>query len=189
MVISERKKYQREATKQLLIDLLKTASGLTILMSRPSGSMWNLAPFMSGGSFDKRKFRSTVRHMKDYGYVSVKERGDQITITLLEAGHERALKYSIDDIQIEKPAVWDKKWRLVMFDIPEENRLARRIFKEKLDELGFALLQKSVYIYPYPCHNELDFIRTLYNVTGSVKLLVVDKIEDEEQLRKRFGLL
>lgn len=188
MVTYERKKYQREATKQLLLDLLKTASGLTILMSRPSGSMWNVAPFMGADGFDKRKFRSTIRHMKDYGYISTKGKSDQITITLLEAGREKALKYSIDDIHIEKPVVWDKKWRLVMFDIPEDNRLARRVFKEKLDELGFALLQKSVYIYPYPCHNELDFIRTLYNVTNSVKLLVADKIEDEEQLRKRFDL-
>jgi DNA-binding transcriptional regulator PaaX len=188
VIVSEQKKYQREATKQLLKDLLKTASGLTILMSRPSGSMWNTSPFMGAQGFDKRKFQSTIRHMKNYGYIAIKEKKDEITITLLEAGHKKALKYSIDDIKIDKPAVWDKKWRLVMFDIPEENRLARAVFKEKLDELGFALLQKSVYIYPYPCHNELDYIRTLYNIAGFVKLLVVDKIEDEEQLRKRFDL-
>jgi len=150
--------------------------------------MFNLAPFMNGDQFNRRKFRETLRHMNDYGYTTTAEKHGEITITLLEAGHEKALKYSIEDIQIPEPLVWDKKWRLVMFDIPETQRLARRVLKEKLDEIGFASIQKSVYIYPYPCHNELDFMRTLYDIKPYVKLLVVDKLEDEEQFRKRFNL-
>jgi len=188
IVSAEKRKYRTEATKRFLKELLQAGSEMTIFTRKPPGALLNIFSSEPLAGFDNRRFRETVRHLKSYNYISTKEKNNEITITLLEAGHEKALKYSIDDIKIEKPAVWDKKWRLVMFDIPEENRLARRVFKEKLDELGFALLQKSVYIYPYPCHNELDFIRTLYNVTSSVKLLVADKIEDEELLRKRFDL-
>jgi len=47
---------------------------------------------------------------------------------------------------ITKP--WDKKWRLVVFDIPEKNRLARDALRKKLKELGFAPLQRSTWISP-----------------------------------------
>ena len=181
-------KRRYEATKQLLLDLLKTASGLTILMHKPAGSLWDVTPFLIDNEFDRRKFRSTIRYMRKHEYIGFKERGNEITITLLEKGHEKALKYSVEDMKIDIPLTWDKKWRLVLFDIPEEQRLARNVLKEKLDELGFAVIQKSVYAYPYPCHNELDFLRTLYNIVPFVKLMVVDKIEEEDTLKQRFGL-
>ncbi len=188
MALNHVKKYQREATKQLVTDLLKAGSGVTILLSRPSGSMFNLKPYQSSDGFDRNKFRRTLRHAKNYGYIGIKEKDGEITITLTEAGHEKALKYSIEDIHIETPPYWDKKWRMVMFDIPESQRLARNVFKEKLDEIGFALIQKSAYVHPYPCHNEIEFMRSLYEIKQYVKLIIVDKIEEEDELRKKFGL-
>ena len=182
------KKHQYEATKQLVIDLLKAGGSAKILLARPTGSMFNLKPFIGLEGFDRNKFRRALRHAKDYGYVGIKEKNGEVTISLSEAGHEKALKYSLEDIHIETPTYWDKKWRLVLFDIPETQRLARSVFKEKLEDMGFALIQKSVYVHPYPCHNEIEFIRSLYEIKQYVKLLVVDKIEDEEELRKRFGL-
>lgn len=44
---------------------------------------------------------------------------------------------------------WDKKWRLVTFDIEEVSRLTREKFRDKLKELGFGMLQESVFISPY----------------------------------------
>lgn len=188
MALNHVDKHRYEATKQLVMDLMKAGGGASILLARPTGSMFGLKPFMSEGTFDREKFRRTLRHAKDYGYVGVKEKNGEITLTLSEAGHEKALKYSLEDIHIETPPSWDKKWRLVLFDIPEDQRLARHVFKDKLDEMGFALIQKSAYVHPYPCHNEIEFIRSLYEIKQYVKLLIIEKIEDEDELRKRFGL-
>ena len=181
-------KYRYEATKSLLHDLLVAGSGLTILNSRPSGSMFNLAPFLTANEFDRKKLRRTLRHAKNYKYIDVKEKNNEITITLLEAGHLKALKYSIEAIHIPKQITWDKKWRLVIFDIPETKRLARNVFKDKLDEMGFVQIQKSIYVHPYPCHNEIEFIRSLYDLGPYIRLGILDKIEGEDALRKRFGL-
>lgn len=181
-------KHTREATKQLLIDILKSASGLTILLSRPSGSMYFPKYFLENGQFNRTKFRRTVRYAESQGYVKVKKRGDELTLSLEEVGHSKALKYSIEDIHIQDQAVWDKKWRLVIFDIPETMRPARNIFKEKLDELGFAQIQKSAYVHPYPCHNEIEYIRSLYSLEPYIRLAVIEKLENDDKLRKRFGL-
>lgn len=181
-------KYRYEATRQLLIDLLKTASGLTILLSRPAGSLYYPEYFFDKGEFNRTKFRRTVRYAKNAGYIDVKERGDELKLTLKDYGHEKALKYSIEDIKIIEPAVWDKKWRMVIFDIPESKRPARNIFKAKLDEMGFAQIQKSAYIHAFPCHNEIGYMRSLYSLEPYIRLAVLDKLEGDDALRKRFGV-
>jgi len=46
----------------------------------------------------------------------------------------------------EKP--WDGKWRVVIFDIPEVERMTRLALRSELISLGFGQLQKSVYLSP-----------------------------------------
>ncbi len=43
---------------------------------------------------------------------------------------------------------WDEKWRLVSYDISQENRQKRRNVRNKLTELGFKQLQRSVWVSP-----------------------------------------
>ena len=177
-----------EATKALLVDILKSVTGLTILASRPSGSIYYPKYFYTNGKLDRTKFRRTVRYAQNYGYIEVRKKKGEMTLTLKDAGQARALKYSLDDIHITAPDVWDKKWRMVIFDIPEDMRLARNIFKAKLDDMGFAQIQKSVYIHAFPCHNEIGYIRSMYGLESFIRLAILDRLEGDEILRKRFGV-
>ena len=52
----------------------------------------------------------------------------------------------------------DGEWRIVIFDIPEKFKKAREALRMKLKELGFLELQKSVFIFPYECEDEINFI-------------------------------
>lgn len=188
MAGSNIKKSQRQATKQFLVDLFAAGCEATINLVEPLDTIFKLTYYWDRGAFNRRKFRRTVLYAKKHGYIGIKERGDELTITLSELGQNKALRYSVDDMHIETPAVWDRKWRVVMFDIPEEMRLARNVFKDKLDEMGFAALQKSFYIHPFPCHNEIEFLRSLYSINQFVKMLVVERLEGEDELKKRFEL-
>ncbi|MDP2860845.1 MAG: PaaX family transcriptional regulator C-terminal domain-containing protein, partial [bacterium] len=44
---------------------------------------------------------------------------------------------------------WDGKWRIVAFDIAEINHLLRQTLREKLKNLGFGMLQKSIWLTPH----------------------------------------
>ncbi len=44
-------------------------------------------------------------------------------LTLTEKGEKRAKEIQFNNLIIEKPEKWDKKWRLVIFDISETKRL------------------------------------------------------------------
>ncbi len=53
---------------------------------------------------------------------------------------------------------WDNKWRLVLFDIPEEKRDIRDQLRKSLKEIGFKNLQRSVWINPLQIDKKLKQI-------------------------------
>ncbi len=54
---------------------------------------------------------------------------------------------------------WDKKWRLVLFDIPEKNRLTRDKLRKSLKRFGFKNLQRSAWISPLPTDKKIKQIK------------------------------
>ena len=61
-------------------------------------------------------------------------------------------------MRINKPKKWDRKWRIILFDIPEKIRKARDVFRYHLNQLGFYEFQKSVFVHPYNCKDEIDYL-------------------------------
>lgn len=51
---------------------------------------------------------------------------------------------------------WDKRWRLVVFDIPEKRKQIRDNLRKKLKQLGFGMWQKSVYVTPHDVMREMN---------------------------------
>ncbi|MEK7609235.1 MAG: hypothetical protein AAB476_02040, partial [Patescibacteria group bacterium] len=49
------------------------------------------------------------------------------TMVLTESGKKKVITFNIDTMEIKKPKTWDKKWRLVIFDIPEKKSTARDV--------------------------------------------------------------
>lgn len=67
---------------------------------------------------------------------------------------------------------WDKKWRIVIFDISEESRHTRDLLRDKLKELGFGMLQRSIYISPYNLVQDMyEFLHSRH-LLGKVFILV-----------------
>lgn len=51
---------------------------------------------------------------------------------------------------------WDGKWTLVMYDFPEKFKNIRDEFREKLKDLGFGIIQKSILISPLPYDEDIQ---------------------------------
>jgi len=90
------------------------------------------------------------------------------------------------NLQIKKPKKWDGKWRIVIFDIPENRKIAREVLRSALKRMGFHMLQKSVFVHPYNCRREIRYITSLYNIDKEVKYLIANIIEGEQDLIKHF---
>lgn len=139
---------------------------------------------------NERSLRTAIKRLYQSKLIDYKENKDgTVEITLTESGKNKILKYDIDKIKIKKPAQWDKLWRLVIFDIPEDKNLGRKALVAKLKELGFYPMQKSVFIHPYECKDEVSFITEIFELTPFVRFLRVKDIDINLDLKNRFHLL
>lgn len=121
-------------------------------------------------------------------FVKITEKNGETTLKITEKGKVRLINFDIDTIQIQS-GKWDGTWRFVIFDIPEKKRIARDVLRQKLKEIGFVQIQKSVWACPYECEEEIAFISSVYEVEKYVNYIVTSKIDHEEYLKLKFNLL
>lgn len=110
-----------------------------------------------------------------------------MTIVLTDKGKMRALTYKFNQLKIKK-GKWDGKWRVVFFDVPEKQRFARDVLRSKIKNMGFYELQKSVFVFPYECEDEIEFVIENYEMTKWVRFGVLEKIDNDIYLRKFFKI-
>ena len=166
----------RIKTEKILYFLLISGGLVALSVLAPQLPANLLKAYLKNRKFQKSRFRRDLSRLSARGDVSISE--DSIKIT--KKGESRILKYRIEDITIDKPSTWDKKWRLVIFDIPDHSKKKSNVLRNKLYNLGFLQYQKSIFIYPYPCQDQIDFIKEVFEVSGYVKLIIAIKIDDEE---------
>lgn len=96
---------------------------------------------------------------------------------------------NLDQIKIAKPANWDGKWRMVIFDIPEQiGRHSRDLFRRKLKSLGFQMVQESTFVCPWPCTQEIVELSQLLGLGSCVQIMEVNFLTGDEDLKNKFGL-
>lgn len=132
----------------------------------------------------ERELRRVVSYMKSRDLIH----GDyEHGLVITEQGRERLKKIDFDNIKIESAATWDKKWRLVFYDIPESYKEYRQALARKLRNLGFYQLQKSAWVHPLPCRDVIEKICTHYEIEKYVSYVEIIYIDNQENLKKRFN--
>lgn len=127
---------------------------------------------------DEKKLKQEIRNLYKSHLIDFKENPDgSLTYVLTDKGKLKVLTYRFQDIKIKKDN-WDKKWRLIIFDIPEKLRKSRDSFRQKLKELGFYEIQKSVFVFPYECKDEIDFVIEFFNLRKFVRYGILEFIDN-----------
>ena len=109
------------------------------------------------------------------------------TFVITDKGKLKALTYNFEEMAIDKKS-WDGKWRFLIFDIPEKFRRGRDALRQKIKKLGFYELQKSVFVVPYECTGEIEFIVEFFGISEYVRHGTMDFIDNDIYLKKFFGL-
>ena len=173
--------------KVLLIFSANIALGLAATPSRQLRVLRDLSEEWK--EIDRRALHAAIQKLYRSKLVERKEYANGVTrLVINEAGRKKALVYNKEVIQIKKTHHWDSLWRVVMFDIPEDKKKARDALSTKLKQMGMRSVQKSVFISPYPCKDEVDFIIELFNIRPYVRFLVVKEIDTDLELRHTFDL-
>ncbi len=176
-----------ELSKDILIALGLGMMITTAILLPGSAKMFK--PFIKKFKTTRRQnFIKSLKTMKRNRLVDFKEEGNISKITITEKGKKKLLIYELDNLEIKKPKKWDGIWRIVTFDIPESKRAARNALRDKLKELGFCQLHKSVFVFPYPCLSEIQFIEEIFQVGPYINFIEAKTIEDDNWLRSKFDL-
>jgi len=136
-----------------------------------------------------RALKAAIKSLYSSNLISQKNNRDgTTTYELSKEGKYIALTYDIDNMKIFRHP-WDKKWRIVTFDIPEKIKKVREALRFHLKNLGFKELHKSVFVLPYECRNEIEYITEFYNARRFVRYIEALHIDNELDLKQKFNLL
>lgn len=134
------------------------------------------------------QLKRSLQNLKEKNLVSISQEGSKTVVRLTKNGKQKLLKYKLEELKIKPTTKWDRKWRMVIFDIPKAFKKNSDFFSLKLRQMGFLLLQKSVWVCPYPCEDEIDFIKEIYQIRPFVRVVTADRIDIQHDLIKRFNL-
>jgi len=176
-----------------ILNCLLIGSGLFLILSSPAGARRFLKQLPKElKKYKKSQIRQALYKLQNQNRIEyVKENKNTISVNITEKGKKYLKNFDIDNLFLDQPKVWDKKWRVIIFDIPEKKKSAREALRDKLKDLGFAKLQDSVWITPFPCENEINFIKLVFDLSDFwLDVILTESLGSKDyQFRKLFNLI
>ncbi len=133
--------------------------------------------------------QSTLKRLADKGLIVFIEKDGKKFARLTTAGEDAIrLEEKIVSMKTHRPKKWDGKWRMVIFDIPEQRRKVRGRLREIMQEVGFVRLQDSVWIFPYDSEDLVTLLKAELRLGSDVIYAIMDSFLDERSIRTHFKL-
>lgn len=132
--------------------------------------------------------KRTLKRLEQQKQIEIVVQNGKQYIQLSKNGKRKILRYSLELLTIEKPKRWDGKWRLILYDIPSTDRRLSEFIRETLKNLGCYQIQKSIYLFPYPCFDQIEFLREFHCLGNKIQYMIVEQIENDSAYKTYFGL-
>jgi CRISPR/Cas system-associated endoribonuclease Cas2 len=171
---------QSIATAGVLSIALLAPNALQLLQYSDGGKTRRQNPkYLIGSAFEKLCGKGLIR-------VEQAENGKQLCLT--DQGKHALTRMVARSPDSRKHKRWDKRWRMVIYDIHEKRRSTRVMLREMLEAFGFYKLQHSVWVYPYECEELIILLKADFKIGSEVLYVVVEKIENDQKIRGHFDL-
>lgn len=181
------KKYKKDIIRETTIEFLKSFFDLTTpFFEASSVYRKSTREYLQTRSIEKAQFSKKIHYLKEKGLIDEFVEGKDKFYEISTKGREIFQKFSYKDIYINHPDVWDGKWRIVIFDVPEKLRVGRDVLREKLIQLGFYQIQKSVYAHPFECSEVILFLSEQLLISKYVLIMISEIIQGENDIIKDF---
>ncbi len=138
----------------------------------------------------KTEMPAVIKRLKEKGLIRLLSKNNKLLVCLTNKG-----KYYLRDnflftdvLKNTTNRQWNKKWHIVVFDIPESRRKIRNIFRFHLKKIGFVQIQASVWVYPFKCDEVITLVKTYFNLMSEVVYITADFVEGSTALKRKFKL-
>lgn len=178
--------------QRIILQTLAVAGAVTLATLAPHvlAELKKLDPALAKRKDTRRRIQQTLWRMERNQLVSLPSSGSMGRVELLPKGDALIERIQAQEYQIQKPLVWDGKWRFVIFDVPEKRKVVREQLRVLLQRAGLIRLHDSVWVHPFSCDELVVLVKAhLRNTKGEVRYIVGDLIESDRYLREEFGLV
>jgi len=154
--------------------------GLTSLFS--SKQQWQNGKHR--GSYEQ--YRQAAYYLRRKGYV--KATTNSAGKKFLQLTQKGQIELLMAKAWRRQNQLWDGKWRLFMFDIPEATDDKRDKLRRLLKTAGYVKLQASIYINPYPLNREAVTYLKKTELIDYIRIGRLEELDDDKDLLKHFKL-
>lgn len=196
----KRKRFKEKiGNKTILIGL----TGLAVLLAVSDGVITNLlnfpGPTTTVGQLWRRMMQSQSKSVKEYLAELKETSGYNLNLTLQRLEKKGLIKKVKKEFKptpvglqfaesVKNKIVyfdndnWDKKWRLITFDVPEKQRRDRDWLRSILISHKYQPLHKSVFVGKFPLPDFIYKELATKKLTGYIRLLTIGEIDEEKYL-------
>lgn len=132
----------------------------------------------------KRYLRHKINKLERTGLIYFN--GEQIKLT--KSGLNLRKTIQLSEISVVMPKKWDGLWRLVSYDVSEERKKERDSFRQMLERVGFRKVQKSLWVYPFDCKEQVVIMADNLGLASQVIYMETEKMPNQLKLEKVFNL-
>jgi DNA-binding transcriptional regulator PaaX len=157
---------------------------------------------LAGLSHNPSKVKSAVGGLADYGeeqirkcliylrmqkYIAYESDAGRSVFVITKDGLKKLNKTTLHArLLLLGKKRWDRLWRIVAFDVPENRKSSRDLFRRDLIRLGFFPFQKSIYATPFPCEKEIGSLANKRGISRYVLVSVTPSLGWREAYALRW---
>src|SRR3989338_1168009 len=163
-------------------------SGLLLVAMAAPNAIQLLGKTSIGKRF-KDQTLTTLSRLAKEGLIKFEKRGGKRYARITEKGRKvLALELQKKALQAQAKKRWDRRYRIVIFDIAEVRRSIRIRLRETMRAAGFVRFQDSVWVYPYDCEDFTALLKADLHIGREVIYIIAESIENDGRLREPFTL-
>jgi phenylacetic acid degradation operon negative regulatory protein len=165
-------------------DIMEETKDPLHLVSSAYENMYGFVP----RRYARNNFLKMVGRGLKTGDIERVVKNEKVYLRLTSAGHKKVKRdFPIASLTKE----WNKRWVIVIFDIEEKSRVIRDSLRTKLRNIGFGMLQESVWITPLPIEEDMRELIDSLGLSVNVFVMEVSHLifgDPKELARKVWNL-
>ncbi|HEY4483045.1 MAG TPA: hypothetical protein VI953_02620 [Candidatus Paceibacterota bacterium] len=132
------------------------------------------------------EINKALRYAENRGFLVEKNK----RYVLSKKGRKWVNRQKFNQLCFKPSKKWDRSWRIIIFDVPEEERTARDLLRGKLFDWQCTKLQQSVFITPHNCERELGELAKALSAETYMHVIVSKQLDPvlENKLLKIYQL-
>ncbi|KQL46299.1 PaaX family transcrtiptional regulator [Brevibacillus choshinensis] len=143
----------------------------------------SLTKLMGEFGLSEPAVRAAISRMLRQGWLESRKVGNRSFYSVSERGKKRLEEAAARIYKVET-GVWDGKWCMVSYNIPEERRALRDQLRKELGWMGFGMLTTSTWISPNNLSEPIKELTESQEITEYVEVFSADHVgwSDPKQL-------